>query len=96
MPDNKTDTKKTPQFINFLLIIICFTLTIFGFYQVFTSRIEDGLPNIIIGLSLSSIPFGSNFNYKKAPNWQKLLLVLLSILVILGSFYLIYVGFIKQ
>lgn len=94
MSDNKqSQIQENTQVFNLLLIIICSALTVFGIYQVFSSRLEDGLINIIIGLSLSSIPFGSSFKYKEASNWQKVIFFLTSVFVIASSLYLIYTIF---
>jgi|688.fasta_scaffold230695_3 hypothetical protein len=94
MSDNKqSQIQENTQVFNLLLIIICSALTIFGVYQVFSNRLEDGLINMIIGLGLSSIPFGGSFNYKEAPKWQKVIFFLLSIFVVASSLYLIYTIF---
>jgi hypothetical protein len=78
---------KNTKTSNYFFLVICGFLTLLGLFQLFTNKVEDGILNLIIGTSL-----GSSFlpiDYKKAPVWQKILLSVYAIVVILATIYLI-------
>jgi hypothetical protein len=72
-------------------IVVCAGLAIIGIFQIFTNRLEDGIINIIIGSSLSFSFF--QFDYNKAPMWQKAIVMIYGILLLVGIGYILYTGF---
>jgi hypothetical protein len=94
MSSEKTSSNienKELNVIHYMGILICSGLSLIGLYQLFTSRIEDGIINIIIGTSLvfTFIPF----DYNKAANWQKSLVVIYGLALMAGIVYVLYLGF---
>jgi hypothetical protein len=90
----KTPTQKSEiSVIHYMGLAICGGLSAIGIYQIFTNRVQDGIINIIIGSSLifSFIPF----DYNKAKNWQKGVLIAYAIGILFGTGYVIYKGFVK-
>lgn len=87
---------KYPLIWDLILTIVCFILIILGVYESSTGKVEDGLINIVIGTALLSIPIsGATLNYKSALNWQKIILIVSTVVVIGAISYLIYLGFRK-
>ena len=99
MTNKKLDekTQNDTQVFNVLLAFVCFGLILLGFFQTFTNRLEDGLINMVIGIGLLSVAFsGTNFTYKTAPLWQKILIAAGSAFVVISSFYIVYLGVINR
>ncbi len=93
MPDLHNPQDQEKNIIHYMGIIICVSLAILGIYQIITDRLQDGIINIIIGTSLlfSFIPF----DYKKAPFWQKSLVIIYGLFLIVGIAYVLFMGFSK-
>jgi ABC-type sugar transport system permease subunit len=93
MADTQNSKSKELNITHQIGIVVSAGLAIIGVFQIFTNRLEDGIINIIIGSSLSFSFFP--FDYDKAPIWQKALVIIYSLLLLVGIIYILYTGFTK-
>jgi|GEM_PF-5907800 len=91
-------TPNTPQqpqttVMNYMGLVICGGLAIIGISQLFTNRFEDGIINIIIGSSLTSVFFP--FDYNKAKTWQKSLIIIYTLAILVAFVFVLFNDFSK-